>query len=586
MVSRFKLVLLATVLLLPIGSRLCVAGRVLPAVAQTVDARKAEGDRLKQKHQSLLLFAGTGQPEVELLRSQELGKADTQSLFTKASWKFYSDGRFVFVPNTSRGQTIVVGTYVKAENTLEFQGQTLENGSSISVDGVVKLDGEAILLDAVFSLSASLRVSQIARISQRLSLQSPASSASEADLDHLIASSSIRFETPQQAQTLPDVRYEQIQGIWAPSVFDLSVEGKTEFAAFGPLPAQLGILPTESGKPNPLQISLMTTSKVANGDFTWGQGLADEELGVMQVSQGQIRVEFQSDQPNYNSGLNWYTTPKGASSNQTTPVVPEKATLTLSFQGDRVTGELHASGVYSADGSYNQTSTYEAKITGQRQRSQFAEQLRATLGASSFTGQWDSTIGNLEQLSLRQTGQQVSGTYTGFGGGTLKGTVQGNRLDFIWQDQRGKGWGFWRAIAGGGTLTGQWGQTTDKTQSQALLATWKLAPLSASKSLSLVDIDALRDLGNDLFSKGRCEQLIGIHKIMLNFYREQRLKDGLRGFGEGKFSTPLINEKYILNQLMTCAFQVNDYKQLLDSLNYALEVQRILSPGEVAKRRF
>ena len=49
MVSHFKLLLLAIVLLLPISSGLFVVGRSQPVVAQSVDSRKAEGDRLRQQ---------------------------------------------------------------------------------------------------------------------------------------------------------------------------------------------------------------------------------------------------------------------------------------------------------------------------------------------------------------------------------------------------------------------------------------------------------------------------------------------------------------------------------------------------------
>jgi CHAT domain-containing protein/Flp pilus assembly protein TadD len=77
----------------------------------------------------------------------------------------------------------------------------------------------------------------------------------------------------------------------------------------------------------------------------------------------------------------------------------------------------------------------------------------------------------LGTIELRQNKQQVSGTYSERGGGTIEGVVQGSRLDFTWKDSNGSGWGFFRAIANGTILAGMWGSGTEKADGNSLIAT-------------------------------------------------------------------------------------------------------------------
>jgi hypothetical protein len=151
------------------------------------------------------------------------------------------------------------------------------------------------------------------------------------------------------------------------------------------------------------------------------------------------------------------------------------------------------------------------------------EKLLTALTTSSFNGQWDAGASGFGQIELHKNGQQASGTYTGRGGGTIQGIVRGSRLDFTWQDhQQGKGWGFFRAIAGGGNLAGVWGTGTSLSNAQSLVATWQIPSFLATETLSSFDIKELQNLGNRLAIKSRCEQAVPLIDKVMAFYQKQQ----------------------------------------------------------------
>jgi hypothetical protein len=71
--------------------------------------------------------------------------------------------------------------------------------------------------------------------------------------------------------------------------------------------------------------------------------------------------------------------------------------------------------------------------------------------SKDLSGTWKTNVVNLH---LTQSGNTVSGTYD-YEGGTLEGTITGNRLDYTWNQTNGKkGRGYfiisddWKSISG------------------------------------------------------------------------------------------------------------------------------------------
>lgn len=544
----------------------------------------------------LLQFVGAAEPQIETLISEaELKPQFIQALFKDAKWIFYSDGKFILIPVRKtvlgiRIDFIGFGNYKKTSDQLEFQGEVLSSDSRISVDGTIDISENKNLADYTVSIYRKTQ-QQITKLSQLLLL---CSEISEMDLENKLIPDNSQLENNYQADLdLPNTRITILEGIPVNEIFDISIKGQTEAQPFDSLPAFIHINQT-SGSENPISVNLVVILGLTNGQFHWKT--MDNQDTDIQVKNGQISMKLKPNQSS--ESIQWITLSKGIpSSGSTAQAVAESAEMTLFIQdeGNIISGKISASGFCNAmfDDYFNKPSTYEAEIKGERRRNVIAEELRKTLSTSSFTGNWDTAESGFGKIELKQNGQKVSGTYTGYGGGEINGTVRGNFLDFTWEDkQRGKGWGGFRAIAGGGKLIGNWGQKTDKIDGQILIASWQLPPdfdnhIFYSEDLLQLEEDLLQlgYLCADLTNKGRCEQAIEVGEKALALYREKRQKEGIQV--EALQGENELNEQFmLLFYTIKCSFQIGDYDKLLDGLDYALEIKRLLSPSEASKRLF
>lgn len=74
----------------------------------------------------------------------------------------------------------------------------------------------------------------------------------------------------------------------------------------------------------------------------------------------------------------------------------------------------------------------------------------------NVTGTYHS---NYNDVKLTQDGNRVYGTYVCCGGGTIKGTIEGRTLRYIWRQPNSWGSGVWTIQAG--RLDGTWGSQQD-----------------------------------------------------------------------------------------------------------------------------
>lgn len=393
-------------------------------------------------------------------------------------------------------------------------------------------------------------------------------------------------EAPAATETVPHAdNVKKIQGNRIPVIFNISLQGKTEAKSFGPLAGILFIGSFPPGNPNPVSIHLLSNSGRTNGSISWsfeqsGKAVPDTHT---QLNNDQIRVEFKPSKQI--RPIFWNTAPADASANQTTiPVQGEAGTLTLTITGNHISGQVRAFGLYNQDSKYNQQSTYEATLTGEIQKSRLVEKLRDELTKLTFNGRWTTDQSDFEQIELQQDGQEVKGRFTGRGGGSIEGVIQGNRLNFTWKDnERRRGWGFLRAITSGGSLAGFWGQGTDTAKTQSLIATWQPPTILNTQISDPIDIQELRSLGQDLAIQNKCEQAVAVLNKTIAFYKAEQQKKETKDQTQ---ETYLINEAKTLSYLTNCNSRLGRYERFLENLEYALEVEHLLGPDVSSSRLF
>jgi len=611
------------ILIAPLTFVSCKSIINLGALSQPPDAPEV-------KTNQLLELTGTQEVETENLlteRGASFGTEDIQQLFQGAGWTFYPDGRFTFTPPSQlRVNTPISGTYVKVGNNFEFQAEQTSEANTISVDGTIRFNEENPVLDAIH-INSDYR-HQIVRISQVLAkgrsigatepVPSPENSAGTngAEINDDLMREVEAFVRELEAIGIDDSTREleaigindsvsEIEGIKIPNEFRISLEGKTDKGTFGPLPGTLFISQPDPESQNPLSVTLLTNLDLY-GTNGW-IGLISADSGQespniqIQANNGQVRLEFSPSEVANLTSYTYTLGPNESSPNFDRIVLIENGILTLTFEGEQIYGEIKASGIYFPGvdeyfSDFEQPSTYEAKLTGEIPKSPPVEKLKAAL-ASSFNGEWNTDNSSFGQIKLQQNGQQVSGTYTGRGGGTIKGVAKGNRLDFTWQAHRQgeKGRGFFRAVAGGGTLVGiTWTKENSASQikGQSLIASWQIPSFITPETFSDFDLKELRYLGQELALQNRYEQAAPLLEQVIKFYLKQQQKH-TQSFELANVEKEREQEGNIiitgipLIHLIDCYFQLGDYEQLLNSLeNYGLEILRLLGPEESASRLF
>lgn len=582
-----------------------------PSMEPVVLHRSQQVASLKMnEHLQQSLWVGHSEPSIRVLRSPEIGAQVAVNSFSNAEWTFYEDGRFLVMPASSPQEPAqrlyIVGTYQQLpDGSIELQGENLADAWRISLDGRLQQDGDSLQLEAFYSFS-SINSQQIFQISQTLSDRDSSSTrASQESYSKIIES----FTSNAPAvQRVDDSRLKTVQGI-IPGKYNVLLTGSTGERSFQDVPAQIFIesglgLSTEEAEQLGLQVdllpetffeakeseisnvSLLTASGQTLGNFNFSLDSSQENSSsshiMRKTGNGEVSITLQSEQ--LNQFISWTAVPESDSESPATSALASEAQLELKFEGNSVTGEIKANGLYNQphESVYNAPSTYSAKITGGRERSELVDDLREVLSRSSFSGRWKTTAGTFGEISLEQTGELVEGTYSAFGGGRIRGKLRGNRLDFTWQDQqRGEGRGFLRAIAGGATLAGKINRAT---QEQVVMANWEPPLELQNRELSDIDIDALQDLSSDLALIGRCQQGIGMLQQVGDLQRTSR-HTKLRN-GEELQSSELIDELKTINLIPLCSFQTGQSESLLSALDHSLELQDLFSPSKVASRVF
>jgi hypothetical protein len=303
------------------------------------------------------LLNGSGEPKIEILKGAYRGEPhilkrfqDTfhrgeetlRRTFKNARWVFQPDGKFTFEPTqaTNLRQDLfpIFGTYLKVGRVFEIQGKRQSpSGTSTSIDGIIRIKSTEFIVDVIIIYSG-IGFPKIARILQTLS------------------------ETP-----LADKPKVEVKGVLIPSIFRISLTGKTDGQFFGPLYGYLKLLPRYPEDPNPFLVSL-GTDLIDVGSINWDSYL------LLQLGEGKLnaKVEVEADQIKVNVeseekmrvGLGWFT----LSQDKFFPDLPSGVTvksgiLAFTTHNTQIVGEIYATGVSDV----NQISEYEVQFIGQEE---------------------------------------------------------------------------------------------------------------------------------------------------------------------------------------------------------------------------
>ncbi|NET34850.1 MAG: CHAT domain-containing protein [Cyanothece sp. SIO1E1] len=561
-------------------------------------------------------FIGAGDPQAQRLGGNPAwGTTTAESIFRGGIWQFLADDTFIFTPSPTANvrQDIfpISGTYLVSGNQLILQGErkSAELSATASVDGTLQVQGATAQLDIIYAVTAMASQS-VVQITQTLTESSQAPAPESVMIEGISVPSVFAVNMQGQVDAQPfgplsgNLKILPLPYEGDPNPFFVSLSTEAQ--------DQLGSLFwTSKAQPAPA---------VANND---------EFYSTITVENRQVHLALNPSDA-IRTEISWFTADVGTLGQMLqTPIGVNQAsqgTMTFSVNGNQVQGTLTVVGT----NWFGQESHYQAEFSGQTtieparkfleqlSREQFPEKgltpklnsrfLRNDFGGgftsshpkpksssgvettnplppgimmqkqvqnaetarATFEGIWEIEV--FGEITLTQQGQEVTGTYTGQGGGELSGTVQSNRLDFAWQDARGSGWGFFRALANGQTLVGQWGTGSDPGVGESMTAQrLSSGTLASLETMSLTD---LKYQAYDLVLAGRCQEAVQLLDRALAGYRSERDNSGVAELVRDGY---LIDEVNILTRLNYCHLQLGNYEELIDRLNEAIKTREVLT---------
>ena len=469
-----------------------------------------------------------------------------EEIFVYGSWIFLDDGTFFFAPSANadvRDDLFpIFGNYIQDNNTLLINGERNSFGASASIDGTISLTEKEPHLDIIYSISSHSY--NIVKISQIL--------------------------TPKNIKLAYDLPVIEIEGITIPSTYKIALQGEIDGKSFDSLYGFIKIKPNNNLEKhnNPFVLTLQIYAPDKNGNLEWSsEELFSSSSSEMTINNNQISLKLKPSVSVFND-LNWWAVPTGYAKNVTTdPVVVTgtEGNLTFTIEKNQVSGTITTTG-YSAA---SQISTYQAKFTGERETK-----------PPSFQGVWQENkfLQPFGDINLEQSGQKVTGTYSGNGGGVIEGIANENRLDFTWKDTKKKGEGFFRLTSHGKFLTGIMVDEMNLNQKQSLVAerTKESYPNLIAPELAN-DKWYLSDLGINLMLQHRYDE------ALMPLEAAQKLHNDDQKFAISSTSKNynyLLDQASLIRNLTRSYFQTKNYKKLVESLENAIEVQRLINKDQ------
>jgi CHAT domain-containing protein len=470
----------------------------------------------------------------------------------------------------------------RAEQVLEFE--------QVFLDGIIQIKDELLILDAIYSLSTPSEPLQIARIIQELEPTCLSVDEFEKYSESAISSA------PKSDDSLANIDLEQfkleIDSFPIVKNYRVSLSGNIGTEPFNSLDGYLYVTfaSEEEEKPKSIQLISKLRSGLEHGFINWNcesleQFFGNDWYSLTKTNEVTSRIlninlEYRKKLPSTN--FTWYSKTENSVEQKPVPVMAENIGVSFKIDGDRVTGSISASGYYSDS---LQPNTYQATIVGEIEKSQQVEELRQVLNSenSNFTGCWLSDATNIREITLQQNGDRVTGSFNKTG--EIVGIVAGNLLEFSWTNGAEQGWGYFRSLNRGGTLSGMWGNGEFSLNPQGIVGHWQSSFNAEVASWEdEIFLREFRFLGQDLVSEGRYEQGIAILESVVQLYRDRGYLSNLDSQEE---LSNLLGENFILvANVLRFNVYLGDYNKLIQNLDRLLEIIELLGVKRSLMRLF
>lgn len=551
-----------------------------------------------------LIYQGVREPTIELKQGTSLTIRQIDSIFHLGIWRFESENHLIFQPITSLFQRLfpLTATYTKLGNVYKFRAEQTKEFERVFFDGIIQIEEKSLFLDGIYSFSTPSEPLQIGRIAQKLE---PTSLSIDEFEEHGEQARSSSIESNENLATSNaeaiQLEFDAIQVVKNYSVI---LNGSTESDTFNDLEAILYVtFPSGGERPSHIQLTTKRILESQHGNFHWiceplEQCSEQDWYFVTEAdsdSSPVINIDLDYQESRLTINCIWHSRTENDSQADILRATGERITADLTINGDRIEGNILASGHYIDTQTH---STYRATLVGEIEKSRQVEELRQTLDSenANFTGCWLTEISTIEKIKLQQHGNEVNGTYypDNRPSGQIRGNVEGNFLEFNWTDGEQKGWGYFRSLNQGGTLAGMWGIDDFPNEPQVVVANWQLSiNLEAASQEDEIFLRELRWLGHKLIIQQRFEQGVTILEEILRLYRDRRYYLSLSLGEEFDYSTSQEELGYLHNEAFTlvgfvlrCNVYLGNYNRLISNLDHLTEVIQLLSAEESAGRLF
>jgi CHAT domain-containing protein len=544
-----------------------------------------------------------------------------KSVFAQAHWLIGKNGATVVLlpqPGTSGSQTLnLSGTSMRREGTVHVHAVAQgARGLAITLDGLLIASDDGYLLKCTYT--AQIRGAQHVEL-LTLRLRTATNPLPMEFVDSTLASLRYAQALDEQSQALEPLLSEPetyIGGMPVPTDFEVTVSGKVDGLAFGPMAGTLLLRRAKRANRPTVDLTLATDDRpVIPGWSFWVTGTdlspkpAMSATSILSTQPEQeseagssppAELEQQLSGPVSSPGISlmaeggrlhvaitpappfrqvgWYS-PDPDHPEDPALVNVDTGEIELRIDGDRISGTIEAEGHVLA-GS-RPVSSFSAGVEGYRQGSNLLDTITGIVGLRRFSGQWQTLQPlQLGKLRLTQEGTTVKGSFTGEGD-INNGSVTNQILNFDWTTpEEGSGRGFIRA-AGSGLLVGMRWPQDEPSVSEPIVAVQE-QPIKDAKGIAgeypgpTTDGEALslRFLAYDLAHADKHREAAKMLTKVVDYYYRRANSAAV---DPGSQHTFLMSQAIPLLTLIESAFKAGEYHLLVDALDKALELHRRLS---------
>lgn len=508
--------------------------------------------------------------EIASLEASDWNIESPRGAFENSRWTFDSSGSFELeLPLSNRipdDNVTLIGRYnaVDAGTFAIRSAGTSTSGTSASVDGHFLVDSHLFVGTCGIASAGTV---------QRVLLRMHLTSRNEGAV----------ITSPSPVSQFP-----------VPSTYRLSLSGDVDGDRFGPLSGTIILTEPVSGDKNPLRVLVYTDTAVSGGELYADEAISSGELFVdsyhvpsrtpivttrITVDDETIRLEFVESHKTFILSPSWVTTASDSPplDSLLTMIVGDGGWLTLSKDGDTVQTDIEMSGTpVPIPGIENmrQRSTFHGSGIGTPKESHSADHIPVELQETPLYLDLGEIVqtDSLGQITFgSDSGRQTlrASQYTG----DFTVRTDGSRVDFSREvpDTVEREWGFLRRLGGSLAVVGLWSDGNRYNQTVPVVGRISALGDAGEVHPSYDEKHIQRDRGYDLVLQGRHREAIEPLETALELFRASREPSS------ALFTSELIDEVNVLTRLTYCYFLRDDFTNLLDTLEMAVDVRTILA---------